>query len=92
MKKRFFFVLFTIFISAFLFCKSSPAKKTKPVNSTSTTRKTSSPSNSKKRVQQKTQGNAKSKQNSRILQTLKQKAKILYGTLNRLTPQEMLIT
>lgn len=31
MKKRFFFVLFTIFISAFLFCKSSPAKKTKPV-------------------------------------------------------------
>ena len=53
MKKRFFFVLFTIFISAFLFCKSSPAKKTKPVNSTSTTRKTASPSNSKKRVQQK---------------------------------------
>ena len=50
MKKRFFFVLFTIFISAFLFCKSSPAKKTKPVNSTSTTRKTASPSNSKKNV------------------------------------------
>ena len=64
MKKRFFFVLFTIFISAFLFCKSSPAKKTKPVNSTSSTRKTANPSNSKKRVQQKTQGNAKSKQNN----------------------------
>ena len=105
----YFVVLFTIFISAFLFCKSSPAKKTKPVNSTSTTRKTSSPSNSKKRVQQKTQGNAKSKQNSSNASNAKaksetssvyaifliyneKKAKILYGTLNRLTPQEMLIT
>lgn len=75
MKKRFFFVLFTIFISAFLFCKSSPAKKTKPVNSTSTTRKSSSPSNSKKRVQQKTQGNAKSKQNSSNASNAKAKSK-----------------
>lgn len=75
MKKRFFFVLFTIFISAFLFCKSSPAKKTKPVNSTSTTRKTASPSNSKKRVQQKTQGNAKSKQNSSNASNAKAKSK-----------------
>lgn len=58
-----------------MFCKSSPAKKTKPVNSTSTTRKTSSPSNSKKRVQQKTQGNAKSKQNSSNTSNAKAKSK-----------------
>ena len=71
MKKRFFFVLFTIFISAFLFCKSSPAKK---------------------EFSKKHKGMPKANKTPAMLQTLKRKAKILYGTLNRLTPQEMLIT
>ncbi|WP_296014543.1 CAP domain-containing protein [uncultured Treponema sp.] len=74
MKKRFLFALFTIFISAFLFCQSSAPKKTKPANSTSTTRKTNN-APSKKRVQQKTQGNAKSKQNSSNTANSKAKSK-----------------
>ncbi len=75
MKKRILFVLFTIFISAFLFCQSSSTKKRKPANSTSTTRKTATPSNSKKRPQQKTQGNVKNKQNPSSTANSKAKSK-----------------
>lgn len=75
MKKRILFVLFTIFISAFLFCQSSSTKKRKPANSTSTTRKATGPSNSKKRTQQKVQDNAKSKQNPSSTASAKAKSK-----------------
>ena len=92
MKKRFFFVLFTIFISAFLFCKSSPAKKTKPVIRLLQQEKLPALQTAKKEFSKKHKEMPKANKNPAMLQTLKQKAKILYGTLNRLTPQEMLIT
>ena len=57
-----------------MFCQSSPAKKTKPTNSASTTRKTNNTQN-KKRVQQKTQGNTKNKQNSSKTANSKSKTK-----------------
>ena len=75
MKKRILFVLFTIFISAFLFCQSSSTKKKKPANTTSTTRKAATPSNSKKRTQQKAKSNAKSKQNPSSTASAKAKSK-----------------
>ncbi|WP_296663865.1 MULTISPECIES: CAP domain-containing protein [unclassified Treponema] len=74
MKKQFLFVLFTIFISAFLFCQSSAPKKTKPANSVSTSRKNSNASG-KKRNQQKAQTNAKNKQNSSKTANSKSKSK-----------------